>query len=251
MNSPLPPLPEDWERGLVVAAHPDDIEYGLAAAVARWTAQGKHVSYLLASRGEAGIDSLDPAEAGPLREQEERDGAREVGVTDLDFLDLPDGVMEYSIALRRDITRVIRLRRPQVVFGGAFTVRMVEGMTNQADHRVVGLATLDAARDAGNRWLHRELEAEGLQAWPGVRYVGFAGAATPTHGVEVTGEPLARGIASLAAHSRYIEGLGAARFDAAAFLTWVATSAGAAMGVEAAVLLDVHVLIPDGPPPWA
>ena len=89
---PLPPLREDWERALCVAAHPDDIEYGLAAAVARWTSQGKQVTYLLATRGEAGIDSMEPAKAGPLREEEERAGAREVGVDVVEFLDYRDGV---------------------------------------------------------------------------------------------------------------------------------------------------------------
>ena len=75
----LLPLPEDWESALVIMAHPDDIEYGAASAVARWTAQGKRVAYLLATRGEAGIDSMHPGEAGPLRENEERSGAALVG----------------------------------------------------------------------------------------------------------------------------------------------------------------------------
>lgn len=67
-DSGLPALPEDWQRCLAVAAHPDDIEYGTACAVARWTAQGKQVTYLLATRGEAGIDSMHPDQAAPLRE---------------------------------------------------------------------------------------------------------------------------------------------------------------------------------------
>src|SRR4051812_50220038 len=61
------PMPSDWQRALVVAAHPDDIEYGLAAAVAVWTAAGKEVHYLLATRGEAGIAGMPPLEAGPVR----------------------------------------------------------------------------------------------------------------------------------------------------------------------------------------
>src|SRR5512133_3124617 len=92
---PLPPLREDWQRALCVVAHPDDLEYGAASAVARWTAQGKQVTYLLASRGEAGIDSLRPEDAAPLREEEERAGAREVGVEVVEFLDHRDGVIEY------------------------------------------------------------------------------------------------------------------------------------------------------------
>jgi LmbE family N-acetylglucosaminyl deacetylase len=67
MDDLLPALPEDWDRCLAVAAHPDDIEYGSASAVARWTDQDKTVTYLLVTRGEAGIDSMDPAQAAPLR----------------------------------------------------------------------------------------------------------------------------------------------------------------------------------------
>ena len=250
MDELLPALPEDWERCLAVAAHPDDIEYGAASAVARWTAQGRQVTYLLATRGEAGIDSMPPEEAARLREAEERAGAREVGVDVVEFLDHRDGIVEYGLPLRRDIVRAIRRHRPEVVVSGAFTVRMVGGMTNQADHRAVGLAALDAARDAGNRWIFPELADEGLEPWTGVRYVCLGGAERPTHGVDVTGKPLQRGIASLAAHAEYTKALGEAAFDPGPFLTWAARMGGRALGVEAAVLFDVHVLAFEGPPPW-
>jgi LmbE family N-acetylglucosaminyl deacetylase len=246
----LPALPENWDRGLAVVAHPDDIEYGTASAVARWTAQGKQVTYLLATRGEAGIDGMHPDQAGPLREAEERAGAREVGVDIVDFLDHRDGVVEYSSALRRDIVRVIRRHRPEVIVSGAFSIRMFAGMANQADHRVVGLAALDAARDAGNRWIFPELVDEGLEPWGGVRFVAYAGAERPTHGVDVSGEPLRKGVLSLAAHAQYTKGLGAAGFEPGPFLRWVAEQSGRAVGVDAAVLFDVMRLIPDGPPPW-
>src|SRR5216117_2073688 len=111
----LPALREDWQRALCVVAHPDDLEYGAASAVARWTSQGKQVSYLLACRGEAGIDSVAPDEAAALREQEERAGAREVGVDLVEFLDYRDGVIEYGLPLRRDIARAIRRHKPEVV----------------------------------------------------------------------------------------------------------------------------------------
>jgi LmbE family N-acetylglucosaminyl deacetylase len=250
MNERLPALPEDWDRALAVVAHPDDIEYGTAAAVARWTAQGKRVTYLLASRGEAGIDSMNPELAGPLREAEERAGAREVGVETVEFLDYRDGMIEYGLALRRDIVRTVRTYQPEVIVTGEFDVRMVAGMTNQADHRAVGLAALDAARDAGNRWIFPELADEGLAPWGGVRYVCVAGGARPTHGVDVTGEPLRRGIASLTAHAEYIKGLGSGAFEPGPFLTWAAGMGGPALGVESAILFDVHVLGFEGPPPW-
>ena len=250
MSDLLPALPEDWQRCLVVAAHPDDIEYGTASAVARWTAAGKRVTYLLATRGEAGIDGMHPDEAAPLREAEERAGAREVGVDVVEFLDHRDGVVEGGPALRRDISRAIRRHRPEIVVSGSYAVTMFGRMANQADHRAVGLATLDAARDAGNRWIFPELLDEGLEPWGGVRFVCYAGSDNPTHGVDVTGESLRRGIASLAAHAEYTRGLGAAGPEPGPFLTWMARQAGPAMGVAEAVLFDTHVLIPQGPLPW-
>jgi LmbE family N-acetylglucosaminyl deacetylase len=246
----LPPLREDWDRCLAVAAHPDDIEEFSASAVARWTAQGKQVTYLLATRGEAGIESMHPDEVAPIREAEQRAGAREVGVDVVEFLDHRDGVIEGGPALRRDIVRAMRRHRPEVVISNAFSVRLIGGYTNQADHRVVGLAALDAARDAGNRWIFPELEDEGLQPWNGIRYVCFSEAEQPTHGVDVTGVPLQRGIASFAAHAQYMKGLGSNALEPGPFLTWVAAMSGQALGVEHGVLFDVHVLIPDEPPPW-
>jgi LmbE family N-acetylglucosaminyl deacetylase len=250
MAALLPALPEDWDRCLAVAAHPDDIEYGTASAIARWTAQGKHITYLLATRGEAGIDGMHPDLAGPLREKEERAGAAEVGVSIVEFLDHRDGVVESGPALRRDIVRSIRRHRPNIIVSGSYEVKMFAGMANQADHRVVGLATLDAARDAGNRWIFPELGDEGLEAWAGVRFVAYAGSSTPTHGVDVTGEPLRRGIRSLAAHAEYTKGLGAAGFDPDPFLTWFAKASGEQLGVEAAVLFDLHLLRPSRSLPW-
>ena len=235
----LPALPEDWDRCLAVVAHPDDIEYGAASAVARWTAQGKTVTYLLASRGEAGIDGMSPAEAAPLREAEERAGAREVGVDVVEFLDHPDGTIAYGPALRRDIAGAIRRHRPDVLISGAFSLRMTGGIVNQADHRAVGLAALDAARDAGNRWV---FPGEGEEPWSGVRFVAFGAAERPTHGVDITGEPLRRGVASLGAHAAYLSGLGPGSPPPEEMLTTFAAESGRAMGVPYAVLFEVFEL---------
>ena len=247
LPTPLPSLPEDWDRCLAVAAHPDDIEYGTASAVARWTSQGKQVTYLLATRGEAGIDSMHPDQAAPLREEEERAGAREVGVDVVEFLNHRDGIVEYGNDLRRDICQAIRTHRPDIIVSGNFAIRMVGGMVNQADHRAVGLAALDAARDAGNRWIFPEL---GLEPWGGVRFVAYAGGDKPSHGVDITGEPLERGIRSLAAHAEYTKGLGQGGPEPGPFLTWMAKMAGPALGVSHAVLFDVYQLGFEGPPPW-
>ena len=116
----LQTVPEDWERALVVMARPDDIEYGAASAIARWTSQGKHVTYIMVTRGEAGIDSMEPEKVGPLREAEERNSAAVVGVETVEFLDHRDGVVEYGLPLRKDISRAIRKHRPEVLITGLF-----------------------------------------------------------------------------------------------------------------------------------
>src|SRR4051794_41417787 len=102
---PSAPFPDDWQRALVVAAHPDDIEYGLAAAVASWTSVGKEVHYLLATRGEAGMAGVPPEEAGPLREEEERRSAAGVGGRGGGFLGFQDGGVVEGAGLRRGVAR--------------------------------------------------------------------------------------------------------------------------------------------------
>jgi LmbE family N-acetylglucosaminyl deacetylase len=97
------PSNESWSRALCVVAHPDDLEFGAAAAVARWTDQGKAVVYAMVTSGEAGIDGLQPDEARRVREAEQLESARIVGVDAVEFLGLPDGVLEYGVELRRAI----------------------------------------------------------------------------------------------------------------------------------------------------
>ncbi|WP_256841251.1 PIG-L deacetylase family protein [Ornithinimicrobium cryptoxanthini] len=204
----LTQFPDDWQTALCVAAHPDDLEYGTAAVVAGWTAAGKDVSYLLVTRGEAGIDGMPPEEAAPARAQEERDGAAEVGVDRVDFLDeFTDGTVEYGLPLRRAIAAQIRRVKPELVVVGSFEMFYPGGFVNQADHRAVGMATVDACADAGNRWIFPELIGEGLEPWGGCRYVAIAASTQPTHFVDVT-ETFDEGVASLEAHQLYNKGLG-------------------------------------------
>ena len=85
--APLIAVPENWQTALAIVAHPDDLEYGTASAIAKWTSQGKRIVYVMVSKGEAGIDSMHPAEVGSLRAQEEINSARVVGVDTVEFLD--------------------------------------------------------------------------------------------------------------------------------------------------------------------
>jgi LmbE family N-acetylglucosaminyl deacetylase len=213
---------EEFERGLAVVAHPDDLEYGGAAAIARWTAQGRHIAYLLATRGEAGIDTLPPAECGPLREAEQRAAAAEVGVDVVEFLDHPDGLITYGVPLRRDIAAAIRRHRPDVVITINHHDTFPGGHFNMADHRAVGQAALDAVRDAANRWLFPELG----EPWSGVREVLVLASPHAGHAVDVE-EHFDRGVASLRAHKAYLEALGGAMGDAEGFLRTAAEEAAA------------------------
>jgi LmbE family N-acetylglucosaminyl deacetylase len=204
--------------------------------VARWTSQDKYVGYLLATRGEAGIDSMPPAETGPLRQQEEITSAGLVGVRDVEFLDYTDGVIEYGLPLRRDIARSVRKHRPDVLITLNFELTWGGTILNMADHRWLGLAVLDGARDAGNRWIFPELIDEGLQPWDGVKKVLVAGSANPTHGVDVT-DFLDRGIASLQAHRAYIENL-SGDFNPESFLRNNAADTGKRFGCKYAVAFE-------------
>ncbi|MEP6631266.1 MAG: PIG-L deacetylase family protein, partial [Lapillicoccus sp.] len=197
----LQPLDEDFQSVMCVVAHPDDIEYGLSAAVDRWVKQGKTVTYLLASRGEAGIDTMHPDEAGPVREAEEIAAGKAVGVEIVDFLDFRDGVIEYGVPLRRELCRVMRLRKPELVVAQGHDVRFMNRLS-QSDHRAVGLATLDAARDCGNRWIFTDLETEGVQPWTGIKTVLVSPSPVATHYVDVAGH-LEPAVASLEAHHAY------------------------------------------------
>ena len=246
MTPPGPPLlphldETGIERILCVVAHPDDMEYGAAAAVDRWTKAGIDVRYVLVTSGEAGIDGLEPDRAGPLREQEERDGAAMVGVDVVEFLGHRDGVVEYGLPLRRDIARASRRNQPDTIVAMTHRERFAGGGTNQADHRAVGLATLDAAKDAGNRWIFDELLAEGHEPWSGVRRVLFAGSAEATHGIDVTGHVDAS-VASLRAHVAYLEGLSSGFPAPEEFLPMMAAGGGLALGTDAAVLFEVFDL---------
>ena len=117
-------LPEDWDRALAIVAHPDDLEYGAASAIARWTSQGKEISYLLVTKGEAGIDSMTPEEVGPLREAEQRRAADIVGVQNVHFLDYRDGTIEYGLELRRDMSRIIRKHCPNILITLKYNVNV-------------------------------------------------------------------------------------------------------------------------------
>jgi LmbE family N-acetylglucosaminyl deacetylase len=236
---PLEPLDESWQRALCIVAHPDDLEFGAAAAVARWTGQGKWVGYTMVTSGEAGIDGMHPERAREVREAEQVASARVVGVETVDFLEQPDGVLEYGVPLRRLLTAEIRRHRPDVVVTGNFHSTWGGRNLNQADHIAVGRAVLDAVRDAGNRWVFPEQLADGsLERWDAVRAVWAFGSPQSTHAVDTTAS-FDAGVASLEAHAAYIEGLGWDDFDPREFLEGMARQTGQRLGVALAAPFEV------------
>ncbi len=202
-------MPDDWASALVIAAHPDDIEYGLAAAVSAWTTAGKDVHYLLATRGEAGMEGVPPEKAGPLREEEERRSAAVVGVTEVEFLDQRDGVLVAGPELRRDLAGAIRRHRPELVVTGYFGPTwsppgVSPGYVNSADHRALGQCVLDAVADAANEWIFRDLPEP---RWSGVKYIAVQDLLDPAHEVDVA-DHVEKAVTSLSEHRRYLELLG-------------------------------------------
>ncbi|MGW6276750.1 PIG-L deacetylase family protein [Kribbella sp. NPDC055071] len=234
----LEPVVEDWQKALAVVAHPGDLEFGIAAAIARWTGQGKEIVYCMLTSGEAGIDGLDPAEGGPLRETEQIESARIVGVTSVEFLGQPDGTIEYGVPLRRLITEVIRRHQPEIVITNNFRDTWDgDAALNQADHIHTGRATLDAVRDAANRWIFPDVG----ERWGGVRQVWAGGSPSSKHGADTT-DTFDVGVRSLNAHKAYIDGLNWPHFDAEEFLEGACRPAGTRLGTKYAARFEVFAM---------
>ena len=223
----------DWRRVLVVVAHPDDPEYGMSCAVNRFARAGVEVRYLLLTHGEAGIEGRAPEETGPLRAAEQQAACDAVGAAGLTVLRHPDGMLTESLDLRRDIAREIRRFRPDAVATIPFD-REVPWGVNMADHRVAGLASLDACRDAANTWVFRELaERDGLERWQASAFL-VCGDPHADAAVAVEKQDLEAGVASLACHRVYLEALPdhATPED---LVTGMAASGGERAGVEHAI----------------
>ena len=226
-------FPDDWATALAVVAHPDDMEYGAASAVARWTSEGKQVAYLLVTRGEAGIDTMAPDEVIELRAVEQRGSCDAVGVGTLEYLDHPDGLVVEGLELRHDLAVAIRRHRPDVVISINHRESWGGPSWNHADHRAVGRSLLDAARDAGNRWL----VPDAGEPWSGVQFVAFSGSPESTHAVDV-GHHIDAGIASLACHELYLDALDEPT-DPDSFLRGSARSVGERFGCEYATAFEI------------
>lgn len=195
---------DDVTRLLCIVAHPDDMEYGASAAVAKWSDQGKPVSYLLLTRGEAGIRDMNPEKVAPLRADEQRQACTIVGVEDLEILEFPDGLLEPNLELRHAIAKKIRQFKPDAVMVTNWELNMPWGL-NHVDHRAAGIATVDAIRDADNPWVFTDLKEAGLDAWKADKLL--VNGADATHAVVLDDEHVDRAVRSLEAHTVYLEAL--------------------------------------------
>ena len=190
------------QQVLVIAAHPDDVDFGSAGTVAGWTDAGIGVAYCIVTDGDAGgyDESVPRADIAPLRRKEQTAAAACVGVHDLRFLGYADGQVEPTLALRKDLARVIRQVRPDRVVCPTPERNYTRMPPSHPDHRAVGSAALDAVYpDARNPFAFPELRAdEGLEAWT-VREVWLQGGLAPNRYVDVT-ETFGRKVAALRAH---------------------------------------------------
>jgi LmbE family N-acetylglucosaminyl deacetylase len=178
----------DVERILVVTAHPDDVDFGSAGTVARWTDAGIEVSYCICTSGEAGGSDRTVARTTmvEIREAEQRAAGKVVGVTDITFLHHPDGRLASTFDLRRDISRVIRRVQPQRVVGPTPERNFQRVYASHPDHLAAGEAAMAAVYpDARNPFAHPELLEEGLEPWS-VDEMYLATANTPDVVVDIT-----------------------------------------------------------------
>jgi LmbE family N-acetylglucosaminyl deacetylase len=180
-------FPSNWRTALVLVPHPDDPEYGCAAAVAKWTSSGKTVYYAFACRGEMGIEGMPPDKAGPLREGEQRRSAAIVGVDDVQFWDFPDSEIRDTPELRAKIAETITALSPDVVLTVYSGPEWAPGAPNQRDHIEFSnavAAVYDSLSDPP-RWL-------------------FENSPEVTHAEVIDAGCFDRAIASLAAHNVYL-----------------------------------------------
>lgn len=162
---------EGWnspQKILVILAHPDDPEFFLGGSIARWSDMGHQVEYCLFTRGDKGVNGriVDPIELSKLRVVEQNEAAAVLGVQKVRFLDFEDGYLVPDLSTRREIVRVIRTEKPDIVVSCDPTNYFQRAnKVNHPDHRAAGQIVVDAVFPAaGNPLFFPELRAEGLDA---------------------------------------------------------------------------------------
>jgi LmbE family N-acetylglucosaminyl deacetylase len=197
--------PDQPVRVLVVAAHPDDPEFGCGGTAAKWAQDGKEVYYLVCTRGHKGSSEpeMTSERLVEIREREQRAAAEEIGAKEVNFLPFIDGELTPNLEFRKAITREIRRVRPQIVLTHDPTVVYSNSYINHPDHRAVGTATLDSVfPTARDRLNFPEQEREGLLAYK-VKEVYLWGSATPNEWVDIS-PTIDRKIAAIRRHESQV-----------------------------------------------
>jgi LmbE family N-acetylglucosaminyl deacetylase len=199
------PEPAPPARVLSIHAHPDDQEFTVGGTLAKWARAGSHVVTVCITSGGAGSNEHTPPEMTrealvPIREEEQRQACRVLGIPDVVFLGFEDGMLQATLDLRRELTRVIRRFRPDAVVCGDPTVRYYGSMyMNHPDHRAASDAALDAVfPSAETRLIFPELLAEGLEPHK-VRAVFIHGSDSPDTFIDIS-ESLSAKLAALKEH---------------------------------------------------
>jgi LmbE family N-acetylglucosaminyl deacetylase len=197
-----PPAPK---RAMSIHAHPDDQEFTVGGTLAKWARAGCEIITVCITSGGAGSNKYTPPDMTrralvAIREEEQREAGRILGVKDTIFLGHEDGMLEPSIALRKELTRLIRRFQPEAVLTGDPSMRFY-GSTymNHPDHRVAADVALDAVfPSAGTRLIFPELLDVGLEPHE-VHQVYIHGAERPDTYVDIS-EVLDVKVAALRAH---------------------------------------------------
>ena len=168
---------------MVIIAHPDDAEFGVAGSVARWTAEGKRVVYIVCTNGDKGTSdrTMTPQQLAKIRKKEQRNAARVLGVETVVFLDMADQQLEESPAFRKEVVRLIRLYRPEIVLSSDPYRRYLW----HRDHRIVGQVVMDALYPyARDHLAYPDMLEEGLEPHK-VKEVLFFGAEDVNHHIDI------------------------------------------------------------------
>jgi len=217
---------------LVVAAHPDDPDFGCGGAMARLVQEGRQVAVVVVTDGTEGGEDPDipDEELRDRREGEQRAALQEIGVHEVAFLRFPDGRLQPALDVRHALTRLIRYYRPATVFAHDPTAHLFDGYINHPDHRAAGLVTLDAVfPSAGNPRAFRDLLAEGLPAHK-VKAVYLFYTAHANAWIDIAGAPLERKLAGLSRHQSQLN----PEWDYTVWIREEAARTGKEPGLEAA-----------------
>ena len=154
---------ESLDRVMVIAAHPDDPEFGCAGTVVKWAQAGRQIIYVLLTSGDKGSHDADirPGRLAALREGEQRAAAADLGVRQAIFLRHPDGILENTLELRRQLAALIREHKPHIVL----TIDPWRHYQLHPDHRAAGQAALDAIYSAREWYIFPEQLVEGIDPW--------------------------------------------------------------------------------------